>query len=365
MANITYNRIIRKMVVGFGNLFKDITLVRYNQNLSEEERLIVPIAYGPKELYAMRLEEDPDLNKKIQMTLPRLSFEMTDIRYDSSRKTNTNIKQFKQTDAGLISQYNPVPYDFEFSLYLYVRNIEDGTQVIEHILPFFTPDYTIKLNLIPEMGIIKEVPIILNAANQEITYEGGKDWEPRMIIWTLTFTVKGFIFGNITSPNNGGLVRTSITNILSSITDSDVFSFTLSNSGFGSYQTDEIVYQGYSLNTSTATGKVVNFANNVLYLKNINGNFVSTLPIIGAKTNASHIFTSYKPSPENLAQVIVTTSPTDANVFGPYTFTTQVNETPNIQSPVVTPPTTFGGDLMPQVGIDDLQFLPEKPTDLI
>jgi hypothetical protein len=298
------------------------------------------------------------------MTLPRLSFEMTDVKYDNSRKTNTNIKQFAQTPTGLISQYNPVPYDFEFSLYLYVRNIEDGAQVIEHILPFFTPDYTIKLNLIPELGIIKEIPIILNSANQEITYEGGKEWEPRMIIWTLTFTIKGFIYGNITPSSNSGLIRTSITNVLTEITNNDIFSFSLSNTGFGSYQIGEIVYQGYSLNTSTATATVVDFVNNTLTLKNITGNFVSNLPIIGAKTNSSYTFTSYEPSPENLAQVIVTSSPTDANASGPYTINTQINETPNIQSPVVTPPTTFAGDLMPQVGIDDLQFLPEKPTDL-
>ena len=214
MANTSYNRIIRKMVVGFGNLFKDITLVRYNPDLSEAERFLVPIVYATKELYVRRLEDDPDLSKKIMMTLPRMSFEMSGLTYDSSRKQNTNFKQFAKTSTGVISQYQPVPYNFDFNLYIYVRNIEDGTQIIEHIIPYFTPDYTIKLNLIPEMGITREIPIILNATTSEIEYEGDKDGETRTIIWTLNFTVKGFIFGKTT---NTGLIYKSITNILNQI----------------------------------------------------------------------------------------------------------------------------------------------------
>ena len=185
MANVFYNRIIRKMVVGFGNLFNDITLVRYNPDFTEAERMVVPIQYAPKELYVKRLEEDPTLGKKVQLTLPRISFELNGFTYDATRKQNTNIKNFAQTTNGLISQYNPVPYNFDFNLYIYVRNIEDGTQIVEHILSYFTPDYTMKLNLVPEMGIIKEIPVVLNSTNQDIDYEG--DWErgTRNIIWTL------------------------------------------------------------------------------------------------------------------------------------------------------------------------------------
>jgi hypothetical protein len=163
------------MVIGFGNLFDNITLVRYNPDLTEAERMLVPIVYATKELYVRRLEDDPDLSKKIQIALPRMSFEMAGLSYDPSRKQNTNFKQFAQTTAGLISQYNPVPYNFDFNLYIYVRNIEDGTQIIEHILPFFAPDYTIKLNLIPEMGIVKEIPVVLNSTSHDIIYEGDKE----------------------------------------------------------------------------------------------------------------------------------------------------------------------------------------------
>jgi len=326
MANVTYNRIKRKLVVGFGNLFDNITLVRYNPDLSESERFIVPIAYATKELYVQRLEGDPDLNKKVQMTLPRMSFNMEGIAYDASRKQNTNIKNFARQTNGIVSQYNPVPYNFDFSLYIYVRNVEDGTQIIEHILPYFTPDYTIKLNLIPEMGIIKEVPIVLNKTDYEVTYEGDSHSDTRLVIWTLNFTVKGFIFGQI-SPT--GLIKTSITNIYQNITTNDTISFSLANTGVGLYQTGEFVYQGYSVNTATATGRVVLFdPNNLnLVLTDINGHFVSDKPIIGLVTNTNYTFTSYNLNPIHYAQIVAVSNPTDAYSDQPHTFTTTVIET--------------------------------------
>ena len=148
MADTTYNRMIRKLTVAFGDLFSNITLVRYNPDESEQERFIVPLDYAAKELYVVRLEGDPNLDKKVQMTLPRMSYEMNGLSYDSSRKQITNIKNFFGSGSNVTSQYMPVPYNFDFSLYLYVRNIEDGNQIIEHILPFFAPDYTIKVNMV-------------------------------------------------------------------------------------------------------------------------------------------------------------------------------------------------------------------------
>jgi len=301
MSKTFYHRIIRKLVVGFGNLFNDITLVRYNPDLSEAERFLVPIAYASKEKYVMRLEEDFNLDKKVQITLPRISFEMTGFAYDASRKQNTNIKNFAQTSAGTISQYNPVPYNFDFSIYIYVRNIEDGTQIIEHILPYFTPDYTIKLNMVPEMGIVKEVPVILNSTTQDIQYEGNRDSDPRLIIWTLNFTVKAFIFGATSSAE---IVYHSITNILNKITPEDSVQFVMDpDSGIGNYQVGEIVYQGYTIDNAVAMGKVVTWTNNNLVLTNINGNFVSSEPIYGVKNSANYKFISYTPTPYKFVQI--------------------------------------------------------------
>ena len=250
MANPQYNRIIRKLITGFGNLFNTITLVRYNPDESEQERIIVPIAYAQKEKYVQRLEGDPNLDKKVHMTLPRMSYEMTGLKYDETRKQNTNFKNFVNTPGGVLSQYNPVPYNFDFNLYIYVRNIEDGSQIIEYILPYFTPDYTIKLNLIPEMAQVKEIPIVLNSTEHEIQYEGARDSDPRMVIWTLNFTVKGYVFGATTT---SGLITKSITNILTNTEDGTNVKFLMNAGGTGQYKLGEIVYQGYTLGTALAT----------------------------------------------------------------------------------------------------------------
>jgi len=308
MANTFYNRSIRKLTVAFGNLFDNITLVRYNPDLTESERFVVPITYANKELYVQRLEADYDLDKKVQITLPRFSYEMTGFTYDATRKQNTNIRNFSQTTTGAVGQYNPVPYNFDFNLYLYVRNIEDASQVIEHILSYFTPDYTVKINMIPEMGIVKEVPVVLNSTSQDIKYEGNRESDTRMIIWTLNFTVKGFIFGPVSTTN---LITHSITNVYNNITDTDQVLFTMNPAGNGTYLRDEVVYQGYSLATATATAKVVVWKYNNLTLTNIKGHFVSTMPIVGSQTNSNYSFTSYNMITTKYAKIdIIPDSPT-------------------------------------------------------
>jgi hypothetical protein len=362
MANTFYNRALRKYVIGFGNLFNEITLVRYNPDYSEAQRMIVPIVYAPKEDYVTRLETDPNLDKKTQITLPRMSFELLGFNYDASRKQNTNTRQFAQTPNGLVSQYNPVPYNFDFNLYLYVRNIEDGTQIIEHILSYFTPDYTMKLNMIPEMGIVKNIPVVLNSTAQDIDYEGNYERDTRVIIWTLSFTVKGYIFGKVS--DTGGPITHSITSIYNQITEEDVIQFSMNpNSGIGTYQIGETVYQGYSAPLAIATGKVVAFNNNILQLKNINGNFVSNLPIQSTSSSTAYTFTSFSPVAQKLVQIDTTPMPTDANVTTPYIAITEISEAPYIDEDNILP-IDFAGDALDQVGRDDLHIEQENPTDL-
>lgn len=330
MANIAYNRCIRKIIVGFGNIFDNITLVRYNPDETEQERFIVPITYASKERYVMRLEEDPDLTKKIQISIPKMAYELNGISYDASRKLNTNVRTFAQTSAGSVaSQYNPVPYDFDFSLYINVRNIEDGTQIIEHILPFFTPDYTIKINMIPEMGIVKEIPVILKSTNYEVDYEGPRENETRRIIWTLNFTVKGYIYG---ATSTAGLIKTSITNIYNNISLTDTINFLVANTGLGTYKIGEAVYQGYTMDTATATAVVSDWNPNHLKLQltKIQGNFASNHPIVGSQTNAKYSFVSYDTNSLEYTKITVVPNPLNANANSSYTYTTTIQETPNI-----------------------------------
>ena len=323
-----FNNLLRKITVGFGNLFKDIQLVRYDTNGNEVERFLVPIQYAGKEKYVARLQGDPNLDRKIQVSLPSFSFELKSMRYDSTRKQNTNVKKFVNTSTGLKSQYNPVPYDIEFDLYAYVRNEEDGHQIVERILPFFTPDYTIKLNLIPEMNEIKEIPVILNSINYDGEYEGSFDTSTRIIIYTLSFTVKGYIYGNRTYT---GLITRSITNIFDDSLASTTVAVNMNSGGLGNYQLGEIVYQGYSLGTAVATAQVIDWSNthNVLTVTNIQGNFVVGNPTVGSKTNANYVFGSYQVLPQKLSTINITPNPPTANANSSYTYTTVITEQNN------------------------------------
>jgi hypothetical protein len=157
----------------------------------------VPISYGPKQKFLTRLTQDPELNKQVAIQLPRMAFEMTSISYAPERKLPT-INKMAAIDSSnsnrLAYQYMPVPYDMTFSLYIMVKQAEDGTRILEQILPYFTPDWTATLNLDHTMQHKYDVPVIINNVSCEDTYEGSFT-ERRALIWTLTFTMKGFIFG--------------------------------------------------------------------------------------------------------------------------------------------------------------------------
>lgn len=328
----SYHRIIRKMVVAFGDLFNDIDLVRYDANGVEQQRQKVPLSYASKERYVMRLQGDPELDRKVQITLPRMSFEFNGLSYDASRKQITNIKNFAPSQSAdtIISQYNPVPYDFDFSLFIYVRNIEDGTQIIERILPYFTPDYTVKINLIPEMGIIKEVPVLLKSTDYEVTYEGPREQETRTIIWTLNFTVKGFVYGPTSEPK---IIKKSITNIFDdTYLDENLFEFDMTAGGLGDYQEGEFVYQGFSLESATASARVVLWNTDTLKLNlsNLNGNFVAGRPIYGAKTGSKYTMYAARVLPEKLVRIEVEPSPNTANANSDYTYNTTITEWPDL-----------------------------------
>lgn len=325
--NIIHNDVIRKIVLAFGNLFSQVPIVRYKNDTEEFERFIISLIYAPKEQYVHRLNDDPELDSKVQVVIPTLSYEMMGMRYDSSRKQITNIKNFSHGTDGTLSQYNPVPYDFDFDLNLYARTFEDAHQVVEHIVSYFTPDYTIKVNLIPSMGIVRELPIILNSIDRDIEYEGDRESSTRRIIFSFHFTVKGFIFGK-TSDVSDKLITHTITNIYNKINVGDVFTFALANTGTGVYKSGELVYQGASVNLSTASAKVVHYdsTNNLLQIKEVQGNIVSSYPLIGSQSGASYRYTSYSPAPGKVVRIDTTVDPVGANVVSNWTANTVITE---------------------------------------
>jgi hypothetical protein len=199
-----YNRTIRKIVVAFGTMFNEIYLQRFNlDGTLKKEIFKVPLSYGSKEKYLNRITADPDLLNSLNVTVPRISFEMTGISYDPSRKQSSLINNFAlDANKKLNTQYAPVPYDFNFSLSIYVRNTEDGTQILEQILPFFRPDYTVSVNFIPEMNQFYDMPVILNSVSPTTDYEGDFS-TTRLIIWELEFTVKAYIWPPVSRPGRG------------------------------------------------------------------------------------------------------------------------------------------------------------------
>lgn len=190
---------LRKYVILFGTLFNNIWITRDNSAGESVQTMKVPLSYGPKEKFLARLDANPSLSNKVGVVLPRISFEMTSFTYDSERKLNTLNKIYKQptnngTDDSVAYQYMPVPYNITFEMSIMVKNAEDGTRIIEQILPYFTPDWTASVNLIPEVNGTFDIPIILNDVNVTDSYEGSFE-ERRAIIWNLSFTMKGYIFG--------------------------------------------------------------------------------------------------------------------------------------------------------------------------
>ena len=192
---------IRKYVALFGTLFNDIYITRTDKLGDRSAYIRVPITYAPKDKMLARVFQDPNIDRPTATpTLPLLSFEMTSIDYDGSRKLATiGRSAFKDTVNGtnkLRYQYNPVPYNIGFTLNVIVKNTEDGTKIVEQILPFFTPDFTATVTLIPEIGEKRDIPIILNRVSHETEYEG--NLVDRMhITWTLDFTLKGYIYGPV------------------------------------------------------------------------------------------------------------------------------------------------------------------------
>ena len=188
---------IRKYVILFGTLFDSIYINRKNNAGETVQTLKIPLNYGPKEKFLARLNSDSTLDQSTAITLPRMAFDITTMNYAAERKPNT-INRLTKTyaaDNNKVSyQYAPVPYDFTFSLYIMVKNADDGTQIIEQILPYFTPEWTATVNLVSGIDGKYDIPIVLNDVSMEDTYEGNFETR-RAIIYTLTFTMKGWLFG--------------------------------------------------------------------------------------------------------------------------------------------------------------------------
>lgn len=198
MFSTYYNAAVRKLVIGFGSLFDDIVIERLSAQNTQVDRIRVPLSYGPSEKFLMRLDQPSSINEDnttVQITLPRMSFEITAISYDSGRVKNRLNKQCTPSNADGSSSfsYSEVPYNVTFSLYAMVRNMDDGFQIMEQILPMFSPDFNIRINFTDLFQKV-DVPIILNDVTLAEDYDGSFE-ERRNILLTFDFTAKTYMYG--------------------------------------------------------------------------------------------------------------------------------------------------------------------------
>lgn len=217
MFNTFYHGTLRKYVILFGTLMNDIYINRIDGNGETVQTIKVPITYGPKDKTISKIQGDPDNKRPVAIVLPRMSFEMIGIDYDPSRKLNTVQKYVSKDPKSnqVLYQYAPVPYNITFDFNIYVKNADDGTRIIEQILPYFTPEWTTTVNLIPELNESVDIPLIINSVTLADNYEGSFE-ERRVLIWNMSFVMKGFLYGptNKSGGKNGrgGLITLANTN---------------------------------------------------------------------------------------------------------------------------------------------------------
>jgi hypothetical protein len=204
LGNYFYHEILRKTIVSFGTLFNDIQIKHKKNDGSDFSIITVPIAYGPVQKFLARLEQVPDLKKRVAITLPRMSFEMTGISYDSTRKTSTlqTFKSLEVNDNKLTKTFMPVPYNVNIRLSILAKLNEDALQIVEQILPYFQPHFTLTIDLVKEIGEKRDIPMILERISMEDNYEGDYT-ERRSLIYTLDFTAKTYLFGPAGGQNEG------------------------------------------------------------------------------------------------------------------------------------------------------------------
>ena len=200
-----YHEILRKTVIGFGTLFNNINIRHKDASGTNFSVMKVPLAYGPMQKFLARIQQQPDLNREIAITLPRLSFEMQGIQYDPTRKTGIAQTFLAKSGTTAKKVYMPVPYNVGFELNIMSKLSDDALQILEQIIPYFQPSFNITVNLISSIGEKKDIPIVLESVNYSDQYEGGFD-SRRIIIYTLSFTAKTYLFGPV-ADNPEGLIK--------------------------------------------------------------------------------------------------------------------------------------------------------------
>jgi hypothetical protein len=221
MFEYFYNEILRRTIISFGTLFNDILIKHLNSSDQVTSVIKVPLAYGPTQKFLARLEQSPDLNKPTSITLPRMSFEFTGLVYDSARKvTTTQSFTVKDPNDGTETKkaYMPVPYNMQFELSIMAKLNDDALQIVEQILPYFQPAYNLTVDLVESIQEKRDVPIVLENITMQDDYEGNFTTR-RVLIYTLRFTAKTYLFGPVSTASKDIIKKATISYLTGSSTD--------------------------------------------------------------------------------------------------------------------------------------------------
>jgi hypothetical protein len=329
-----YHQLTRKYIMLFGNMFNNITVKRVDKDDNTEiERFKVPITYGSKEKYFVRLKQDLDLNNPIQVVLPRMSFELLGISYDPTRKQNSLLPVARANNTTHASmQYMGVPYDLEFELEIYARSVDDGTHVIEQILPYFNPDYTVTINAVPDVGLTKDIPLVLKSIGHAVEHDGTYD-VVRYVTWTLSFTMKAYYFGPVSQSK---IIRTVFANIFNDPALQSGYIVRLNTDGMAAnstFKVDDLVYQGNNYSTATAYGVVLgwNPGTGRLVLGGTQGQFRVGSILHGLTTNGTCNIASFAVEPLKLAEIKIQPDPLTAEPEDDFGYTTTITEWPQTE----------------------------------
>ena len=209
MFDYFYHEIFRKTIIGFGSLFNEISIKHTNSAGQIVSVIDVPLGYGPIQKFLARVEQQPNLNSPVQITLPRMSFEFTGLSYDPTRKlttTQTFLSKSTEDSTDIRKTYMPVPYNMDFELSIMSKLNDDILQIIEQILPYFQPAYTLTVNLIDSIGEKRDIPIILNNISMQDDYDSDYTTR-RALIYTLKFTAKVYLFGPVSTGADKDIIK--------------------------------------------------------------------------------------------------------------------------------------------------------------
>lgn len=327
-----YHNNIRKIIIAVGSLFDNLSLVTYNSDGKEVKRVKVPLIYSPKEKFITKLYSDPESVQKIQVSLPRASYEMTGFNYASDRMLQNTRTLTKKVDK--LHQRVPVPYDFNFTFTLWVRNLEDGYQILESILPYFTPDFNVVINDDPEFNNGRALPIVLNGVSQDVQYEGPHDGRTRLVSFTLNLTAKGYIYPPTMEYDR---IREVIVNIKDLHRSGTIFLKLKDTNGI--FTQGEKVYQGVMEEDPDAEGTVVSHdtQNNILELSGSEGIFRTNVRLIGSKSlsysdvicgcnRKVDLMGKLPPNHKLWCTIDITPDPKDANPEDEWKYNTKITE---------------------------------------